>query len=320
VSAYFTRLALDYIRSQPGDWLRLMLRKTLLAFNSAEMVDTRDQYSHEDLSSVLRATGSVFHFGVLAPLALLGGFVSWPERRRLLPLHLLFLAYTATLLAFYVLARYRIPLVPILILFAAAGVAGLRDFVRGGPPPRIAACLAATAAAALFCNWRFVDRDYMRSLTQYNLGNELLASGRTDGAARRYREAIRLYAGNAQAHHNLGALYASHGDLARARPHYEEAVRISPYAAQSHINLARTQGELGDLQAAVESYRSALRLTGDRADLYTEMGRILEAQGDLDRAIESFERALHLDPGQGEARRSLSRAAAARATRAAQPP
>src|SRR5262245_14757726 len=124
VSAYFTRRALDYIRTQPGEWLALMLRKTVLALNSAEIVDTKDQYSHEDLSSVLRATGSAFHFGLLAPLALLGVFVTWPERRRLLPLHLLGLAYFATLVLFYVLARYRIPLVPILALFAAAGVVG----------------------------------------------------------------------------------------------------------------------------------------------------------------------------------------------------
>jgi tetratricopeptide (TPR) repeat protein len=316
VSAYFTGLALDYIRSQPGDWLALLLRKTVLAFNSAEMVDTKDQYSHADLSSVLRATGSLFHFGLLAPLAMLGVFVSWPDRRRLLPLHLLFLAYTATLILFYVLARYRIPLVPILALFAAAGIVGLPDFLRRSPAPRIAAGLAATTAAALLCNWRLVDRDYMRSVTQYNLGNELFAAGRSDAAALRYREAIRLYAGNAQAHHNLGALYAQQGDLVRARPHYEQAVRISPQAAQSHVNLARTLAELGDLPGAVESYRAALRLSGERADLHAEMGRVLEAQGDLDAAIESFERALRLDPGLDQARRSLARARAARAERA----
>ena len=84
VSAYWTGRALDYIRSQPADWLALLLRKAFLTLNSAEMVDSKDQYSHADLSSVLRAAGWVFHFGLLAPLALLGVLVSWPERRRLI--------------------------------------------------------------------------------------------------------------------------------------------------------------------------------------------------------------------------------------------
>lgn len=319
VSAWWTQRALDYIRSQPGAWLALLLRKARLTLSSAELVDTKDQYSHADLSSVLRTTGLVFHFGLLAPLALLGVFASWPERRRLLPLYLLFLAYTASLLAFYVFARYRMPLVPILALFAAAGVMGLRGFLRRSSPSRRAASLAAFAAALLVCNWPLVDRDYMRSLTQYNLANELREAGDLRGASERYLQAIRLYPGNAQAHHNLGALYAEQGDLELARVQYEETLRISPYAAQSHINLARTLSELGDSAGAIQHYRSALRLMGERADLRAELGRACEAQGDFDRAVSNFQRALELDPGLAEARDGLARARAELAQRAGQP-
>lgn len=316
VSDYYAGLAWEYIRSQPGDWLALMARKVVLTFNSAEMIDTKDQYSHADLSPVLRVTGWVFHFGVLAPLALLGVFVSWPERRRLLPLYLLFLAYTATLLVFYVFARYRIPLVPILALFAAAGVIGFPGFLRAHRALRIAAAVTATGLAALFCNWRLVDRDYMRSVTHYNLGNELFAAGRTDPAIEHYRLAIRQYEDNAQANHNLAALFAGRGDLDRAKAHYQEAIRIAPQAAQSHINLARTLGEMGDPQAAASSYQRALRLTGERADLYDELGQAYAELGEWARAVDAFEHALRLEPGLPEARGHLRDARSEQAKRA----
>src|SRR6185436_4451529 len=92
----------------------------------------------------LRLGGLVGHFGILVPLALLGVIVTWPMRSRLLVFYAMTLAYAASVVAFYVLARYRYPLVPLLILFAAAGVVNARAFFVaqgfrlrsscGGPP------------------------------------------------------------------------------------------------------------------------------------------------------------------------------------------
>jgi hypothetical protein len=283
VSAYFSGEALRYIRSQPLDWLALMGRKVVLAFNAIELVDTKDQYSHHDLSSVLRSTGGLLHFGVLAPLALLGVWVTWSDRARLLPIYLLFLVYTSTLLVFYMFARYRIPLIPMLALFAAAAVVRFPEFLRENRAPRIAAGIAAASAAAVCCNWPIADEDYMRSVTQYNLGNELAGAGRIEDAMERYREAVRLFEGNAVAHHNLGALLAGKGELERARSHYERALQLVPDYMEARLNLAITHVDLGLAEAA---------------------------KGDLSLAIESFERALELDPSLEEARANLSNAQA----------
>jgi hypothetical protein len=280
VSDYFTRAGLRYIRSQPLDWLALMGRKVVLAFNAIELVDTKDQYSHHDVSSVLWLAGGLLHFGLLAPLALLGVWVTWSDRARLLPVSLLFLVYTSTLLVFYLFGRYRIPLIPMLALFAAAAVVRFPEFLRENSARRIAAGLAAGVAAAVFCNWPIADEDYMRSVTQYNLGNELVAAGRIDEAMERYGAAIRLHEGNAVAHHNLGALLAGRDEFDGAISHYERALEIVPDYTQARLNLALTHVDLGLAQ---------------------------EARGDLSRAIESYERALGYDPSLEEARENLSR-------------
>jgi tetratricopeptide (TPR) repeat protein len=308
VSAWFTRAALDYARSQPLDWLALMGRKLALAFNAVEIVDTEDQYTHAETSLALRLSGHLLHFGVLAPLALLGMWIRWDDRRRLLPLYLLLGAYLASLVAFYVFARYRLPLAPILALFAGAGLVGLPRFVRTAPRSQVAAAGSAAAVAAVVCNWPIVDTDYMRSVTRYNLGNELAALGRTDEAIGEYRLAISRFEGNAQAHHNLGALLAGRGDLASARARYERALAIAPGYVDARVNLARTLHETGDADGAIAQLDHALRLAPDRADAHHERGAILLERGELDRAIRSLERAVALDPELPGARADLARA------------
>lgn len=284
VSRWYTDRALDYIRSQPGDWLALLSRKLALSVNAVELVDSKDQYSHADRSVVMAMAGALLHFGVLAPLAALGVWITWPRRARLLPLYLLFAAYTASMLLFYVFARYRVPLVPILVLFAAAGIAGLPRFARSRPRGERAACLGLTAVVAIFCNWPLSDPDYMRSVTHYNLGNELAAAGDVDAAMSRYRRAIFLHDENAMANHNLGALLARRGDLEGARLRYQRALEIAPGYARARANLASTHEELGRSELArgeealaLEHFRRALELDPDRPALRQEVLRLRSA-------------------------------------------
>jgi len=280
VSGWYTDRALAYIRAQPLDWIALNARKLALSLNAIELVDTKDLYSHVDLSVVMYLTNAVLHFGVLAPLAALGVWITWRQRKTLLPLYLLFAAYTASIVPFYVFARYRVALIPILVLFAGAAVVGLPRFVRGRARGELVTSLGLALVVAIVCNWRFFDRDYMRSVTQYNLGNELVVVGKIDDAMARYQRAIALHADNAMANLNLGALLARRDDLYGARAHYERALEISPGYQQARTNLLLTYEELGHKHAE---------------------------RGEASLAVDNFERAIALDPGNSSVRDALAR-------------
>ena len=99
-----------------------MARKVALLWNATEMLDTESQEAHAEWSWPLRIGGLFGHFGVLVPLALLGVVVTWPMRSRLWVFYAMTLAYAASVVMFYVFARYRYPLVPLLMIFAAAGL------------------------------------------------------------------------------------------------------------------------------------------------------------------------------------------------------
>jgi hypothetical protein len=98
VSRYWSDRALDFMTTRPGAWLALMGRKFLLLWNATEMLDTESQQSYAEWSGVLRALGRVGHFGVLVPLALVGLWATWPDRRRLWVLYGMLAAYAASVL------------------------------------------------------------------------------------------------------------------------------------------------------------------------------------------------------------------------------
>ena len=297
VSGWYLGRALDYIRTQPGDWLALMGRKAMLMANAVEVADTRDQYSHEDAAWLLGLSGRLLHFGVLVPVALLGVWWTFADRRRLLPFYLLLAAYAGTLLLFYVFARYRLPLVPLLLPFAGAALVQAPARLRVASVGALAPPVAAALGLAVLANWPLLDPDHMRSLTHYNLGNELVARGETDAAIERYRAAVGVHDGNAMANNNLGVMLASRGDLAGAQSHYESALRISPSYLDARFNLARTLHERGHPKDAVRHYERGLRDGGPRADIHHELGQAYETLGHTQAAIDAFERAVGAGAG-----------------------
>jgi 4-amino-4-deoxy-L-arabinose transferase-like glycosyltransferase len=176
VSDYWLRRGLEYIREEPVDWIRLIGRKLMLTFGAAEVVDTESLEVYAENSRVLRVFAWL-HFGVVLPLALFGAWLSRNDWRRLMILHGLWIVTAIAVALFFVLARYRYPLVPILLLFAAEALARLPDLVRH--PPRVwsAGAVAAVLAAVVVNQTPSATDD----ATYLNLGAELIHLGTGSG-------------------------------------------------------------------------------------------------------------------------------------------
>ncbi len=298
VSSYWTGRALEYVRTQPGDWLRLTGRKALLTLNGSEVADTEDQLSHADWSLPLRLAGRVWHFGLLAPLGVAGICLTWSRRRQLRPLHLMLAAYAASVVAFAVMGRYRHPLAPLLMLFAAAGAAAVWEMAkrekRTGWTRQTAWAGAAAAGLLVVCNWPVLSMGDMRAITALNVGTELQAEGRLDEAVEQYRQVLALTPDDALAHSNLGTALAAQGRLDEAVGHYERALALAPGDADTHSNLGNALLSLGRAAEGVESLRRALDIDPGSAEAHAVLGIALHDGGELDEAIVQLRRAIDL--------------------------
>lgn len=315
VSRYWTGRVTDYIRSQPADWLELMARKVLLLLNADEMLDTESQESYAEWSWPLAIGGWIGHFGVLVPLAIAGVFVTWPLRRHLWLLHALTLAYAASVVVFYVFARYRYPLVPFLLLFSAAAVAApfdspfdfrMRNWIARSRAQGRRQWLAAAAvlAAAIVANWTLLSPTLMRSITETNLGSALQAAGRHDEAVAHHQRATALAPDHAPAYNNLGASLRAAGRLDEAIAAYRQALALRPDFASASYNLANALLAKGDPGASVEQFRQALQ-SADTVEARNNLGIALAGKGDVAGAVAEFRAALKLDDRSVQAHRNL---------------
>jgi len=313
VSGYWTDQALAFIRSQPTAWMRLMLRKSALVWNATEWLDTESQDSYAESSSILRVGAFVGHFGVLVPLAFFGVCLTWSDRRRLWVLWAMTASYAASVAMFYIYARYRFPLVPFLVLFAAAGLAEAPSFFRSAATAGRSAMviLAATVAVAVFANWRLLPQDVMRAITENNLGAALLDDGRVEEAAQHYEKALAIQPNYGPAHNNMGVALAARGRLGDAIAAYQRAAALDPTYPDPEFNVGNALLRQDRSADAIPHFRRALELAPGSADVYTNLGIALSDAGYAAEAVDAFGKALRLDPGTAKTHRNLGNALAA---------
>jgi tetratricopeptide (TPR) repeat protein len=310
VSSFWVDKALEFITHRPGAWLMLMGRKFALLSNATEMLDTESQETHAEWSWPLRIGGLVGHFGVLVPLAVLGVVLTWPMRSRLWIVYAMTIAYAASVVLFYVFARYRYPLVPLLIAFAAGGLVQGADALARRRWPVAPALPVAIALVAVFANWPILSAALMRAITETNLAVALQSDGRLDDAIDHYRRAIALQPTYAPAYNNLGAALHAKGRHDEAIASYQQALNLRPDFPLAHYNLANALNDAGRPGEAAGHFRIALQTIGGSADVHNNLGIALIGEGKAADAIAEFRTAVQLDPESAASRRNLASALA----------
>ncbi len=308
VSAYWTDRVLDWIRAHPADWLRLMVRKWGLVWNAVEVGDTEDQYSHADWSGLLYGLTLILHFGVICPLGVFGAWLTRRRYRTLWLLYLLVVTYAGSVALFFVFGRYRFPLVPLLILFAAAGLERGRGLLRERNTRELAGGAALGLLAAVGANWPLVTRDQVSSMTYYNLGGHMTEEGDTARALEFLTIALRKNPSFPQTYNQLGLLLFNQGRLAEAAQQLETAARLNPGYADAHHNLAGALLKLGRTDEAVAHYRTALEIDPGLTVAHHMLGTTLLGLGDESGAATEFATLLRLDPSHPNAHNNLGMA------------
>ena len=276
ISHYWTARAGDWIRAHPGQWLKLLARKWALVWSAREIPDSDEPAVYRDASLILTVCTALFSFGTIAPLALAGAVATWSDRRRLWILYLTVLGMAAATALFYVFARYRYPIVPALILFAAAGATEIGQRIRHRRPRPLLLYGLLIAGAALVVRLNPPGGGDPRAMALYNLGVSLEQRGDVDRAIANYRGALAANPGFVQAHVNLGALLAAGGQLDEGIAHERAALRLRPDDSMAHANLANALFEQGRLDEAEQHYRAALRAEPDLAMARQGLGALMQ--------------------------------------------
>jgi len=239
-SQFHFRTARALIASDPGRWVAQLARKLGHVWHGRELASNRDIYTSRGESFVLasllwRTPVLFFPFGVLAPLALVGMAISWKQRRKSRFLIGLVAVHCGAMMLFFVTGRFRLAMLPVLVLFAAEAVLWAFDCIR----EKRSRALAAAAGMTLLL---FV-------LTNLDV---LL---RADPDA--YESKLR-----AEEHYFRGTVLGN--DMGRpeeAKVELHKALKLEPDFVAIAYNLAQLHEKSGDDVAALRLFRQSLVIT-----------------------------------------------------------
>jgi tetratricopeptide (TPR) repeat protein len=207
VSRFWFGVGFDYIRKNPRAWGSLLWAKFRFFWNGYERANVENFYFHRRFPGVLGLPLPVF--GVIAPLGLIGLFLTAHRWRRLWLLYGGVLTYLFTALVFYVLARYRLPVVVFLLPLAGAAVTELWSLGRRRRIAELALSLAALGLIVLFLNMP-AAKDTPAGISNYyvRLGRIYDSRGDVTNAEKSYRKALELSAENQDAKQGLESIGA----------------------------------------------------------------------------------------------------------------
>jgi tetratricopeptide (TPR) repeat protein len=294
-SSFFYAQAFEFIRESPLAYIALLGSKTAQYWRGDEIERNQEIYYWRKYSSVLAVTlwkwGLAFPFGLVSPLALIGLLVY--IRRQGITLPVVFvLGYSFAVIAFFVAARYRLPVVPLLLLFAVYGGQWLYEQGRQKTFRQTVWPTALFGFLLLAANLKLPPMDVRgTAATQNDLGNAYLRRGRHEMALLKYQQAVRLDATYWQAWFNLGSLRAMRGDLRGALPIFQRVLEHHPERADIWSNLAGTYVGLGEYRQAARTLERALLAAPPRPDIYVELLRLYILQRQYDEADALYHRA-----------------------------
>jgi len=301
VSDYWYDVAFDEIRSAPGAFLALQVKKLRLFFNGYEIPNNQDIYLARDFAPVLKPllfTGWIyFPYGLLAPLALLGLILSLRQWRRFLPVYLVLGSYIFSLMLFFVCARYRQPLLPLMILMAVYGVQETARFVRRRNYRAIALFAILLLGLTVESNHDMLrlDPNRVNAENHLMLGNAWRDQANANRAVNEYRTALSVDPTYALAHNNLGLLFAQRGNLRDAAGHFESAIRLDPQTIEPFYNLATVYLETGQATAAIGVLEKGRQVHPYDDYMELKLAMTYFEVGDMSQARQAVRRSLQLN-------------------------
>jgi tetratricopeptide (TPR) repeat protein len=301
VSNYWMRRSWDYIKANPAAWARLMMKKVLLTFSATEAADTESIQAYARFSWIL-TTLSWMSLGVLLPVAIFGVWMTRDRWREHWLLYALTLTMAAAVALFYVVARYRYPLVPIVILFAGAGLSTIPSWRRMKRSEWLPGAVMAVVVAVP-CNLLFRNSN---DVTFLNFGQELVRLGKAAEAVPLLQTAVRDSPDDAQAHFNLAVALNQTGRKEEALDEFSNVIKLAPEDFEAHAAMALTLLETGRPAGAVQHFREAVRLKPDLPGIRMNLANALMQSGNHAEAIKEYDEALRIDPNNAATHNSLA--------------
>jgi tetratricopeptide (TPR) repeat protein len=269
-SNYFYKRGWDFILNEPGKSIPLLWKKFYLFWNKFEVSNNQNTYFFFRYSRLLKIlpTG----FWLVGPLAILGMIYSLRRFRKYSLLFFYVFSYMLTVVFFFVADRFRLPVLPPLIIFASLALIAFWDRFRAQAYQKMILPVSVLIIAFWFCNSNFYNlssRNFAQSY--FSLGNIYLKQNQPEKATAYYDSALVLNPNLPRAHLNLGIIQLRQGNLDSAGAEFARALLLNPYEEKAYNNLATIYRLKKEYIKAVQFAKAAVQLRPNYGTAYSNL-------------------------------------------------
>lgn len=248
-SAWWSEQGRHFWQEHPGMAMKGTGRKALLFWNRADVDDLR-------MVEQARLLTDWFTSPLWPGFFLIGslGLIGVLRVRNAGTIRTVVLAGMAGLVLYFITARYRLTLAPLLLALGAAGVGTIwQEFCAR---KRIALNVTVILAATLCVAWPISIRD-LRAVDYYNAAVQLLQAERIEAAMQMARAGLEFDSQSADLHHALGSGLFKEEAYAEAAREFMQAAARDPAHPQATFNAALSLGRAGDACGGLNLLRRA---------------------------------------------------------------
>ncbi len=314
ISTHWLKKGLLWLGENPGKALELYLRKICLLATGYEIKNNMNLYHFASYSWLLSLLmwdrfGISFPWGIVFPLGMVGLLLKLPGgANEVRMLRCVLLVYMLFMLPFFICGRYRIPLVPLMVIFSARFLLWLLERVKGGNYNHAIISLLVVftlmyISNADLCGARIRDD----SQVHYDLGNIYQRKGDMERAIFEYEKAIQERPAYPNALFNLGNIYTDLGDYNQAIIYYKRAVDYHTTFSDALVNLGMALTKKGRIREAIDYLKRAIDSGENQSAAYNNLGIAYLRMEDYDKALECFEKAFSLEPSNINIRLNIAR-------------
>jgi tetratricopeptide (TPR) repeat protein len=311
-SDFWFRQGFDFILKEPFVALKLYLKKTALFLGGYEISENPNLYfywSHPYnlLKPLLWKKFISFPAGILLPLAWLGILLVLREWKRFSLLIGFILTYMLSVILFFVNTRFRIPVIPFLLIFSAFAV--LEIFEQKEVRKKI---------TLIFVSLFFIIPGNIDLTSQmspvyeaqfhYILGNAYLKENSFQKAEDEFTKSIQISEDQPRGFTGLGVIRYMQGNYPEAESLLKKALLVDSTEVFAYRYLGDIYAKRREYLKALQEYQMALALNPEYGEAYFGAGYVYANLGDLKKAVEMWEKSLVYSPDLPGTRENLERA------------
>lgn len=299
VSNFWFNKSLGFVKNNPKAYLKLLFRKFVYSLGPREFIVDPEYHLIIDKIRIFKIMP--LDLKIMLPFVFLGMFLNLKRFRETALLYIMVFTLSFSVILFFVASRYRITMIPFLMIFASSGILVLWDAIRKRSFLRFAIFAAVISILFVLFNGRWLSTKYRTLRPKENpadfhyyitKSNNYSINSDYQNALRFAKLAYAMQPNNPEVLFSLASVYYDMKDFKMAEDKFREVIRIFPLCVDARYNLGLMYNQQRRFDEAKDMLQNVVFLDPEDTGAHFELGKSYKARGNLKGAKEEFGLAL----------------------------